>query len=102
MGVQFHAFLTSILDGVELLASNPGHFITKKNPQCSFDSRLGGPQSRSGRCGEDKNPAMPGLEPQPIKKQYQYLDPKFQLNRNTDSGTPSTPDVLTTQSEICF
>jgi hypothetical protein len=28
-----------------------------------FDTRLGGPQSRSGRCGEETNLALPGTEP---------------------------------------
>jgi hypothetical protein len=30
-----------------------------------LDRRLGGPQSRSGRCGEETNLAMAGLEPLP-------------------------------------
>jgi hypothetical protein len=27
----------------------------RKSPWYPFDRRLGGPQSRSGRCGEEKN-----------------------------------------------
>jgi hypothetical protein len=29
-----------------------------------LDRRLGGPQSWSRRCGEEKNLAMPGIEPE--------------------------------------
>jgi hypothetical protein len=45
-----HVFLTSALAGGEWLASSPSHF----NPDTSLDMRLGGPQSRSGRRGEEK------------------------------------------------
>jgi hypothetical protein len=48
--LQLHA-LTSALDGGEWsAASHPG-----KSPWYPLDRRLGGPQSRSGRGGEDKN-----------------------------------------------
>jgi hypothetical protein len=45
-----------------------------KSPWYSSDRRLGGPQSRSGRGGEEKNSQpLPGLEPpiiQPIVQRY--------------------------------
>jgi hypothetical protein len=34
-----------------------------KGRRYSLDRRLGGPQSRSGRWGEEKNLALPGMEP---------------------------------------
>jgi hypothetical protein len=35
-----------------------------KSPWYPMDTRLGGPQSRSGRGGEEKNPQLPpGIEP---------------------------------------
>jgi hypothetical protein len=35
-----------------------------KNPQYPFDRRLGGPQSKSGQSGEEKNyQPLPGIEP---------------------------------------
>jgi len=34
-----------------------------KCPRYPFDRRLGGLQSRSGRGGEEKFPAPPGMEP---------------------------------------
>jgi hypothetical protein len=44
------------------------------NPWYPLDRRLGGPQSRSGRGGEEKNShPLPGLEPpiiQPIAQRY--------------------------------
>jgi hypothetical protein len=42
-------FLTSALDAGKWSASRP--------------CRLSGPQSRSGRCGEEKNRALPGMKP---------------------------------------
>jgi hypothetical protein len=37
-----------------------------KSPRYPLDRRLGGPQSRSGRCGEDKNLLrLPRNEPRP-------------------------------------
>jgi hypothetical protein len=48
--------LTSALDGGEWSASRPGRFIPKgKSPWYPLDERLGGPQSGSGRGGEEKN-----------------------------------------------
>jgi hypothetical protein len=47
-------FLTSILDGGDWWASCPGYFTPSKEPLYPLDKRLGGPQSRSGRCGEEK------------------------------------------------
>jgi len=46
-----HCF-TSALDG----GSRPGHFTLQgKRPWYTLDKRLGGPQSRSGCDGEEKN-----------------------------------------------
>jgi hypothetical protein len=33
-------------------------FPRRKNPRYPLDTRLGGPQSRSGRCGVEKNPLL--------------------------------------------
>jgi len=62
--VLFHAFLTLTLGG-EWSASRPGRFIPKgKSLWYALDRRLGGPQSRSGRGGEEKNSQPPpGIEP---------------------------------------
>jgi hypothetical protein len=56
MDVNLHACVTSTVDEVigqlhSLIASHPG-----KSPPYTLDRRLGGPQSRSGRGGEEKNP----------------------------------------------
>jgi hypothetical protein len=50
-GAWLHAFLTSALDGGEWSVSGP----QGKIPWYPLDRKLGGPQSRSGRCGEEKN-----------------------------------------------
>jgi hypothetical protein len=58
--VQLHAFLTSALDGGEWSVSRP----QGKSPWYPLDRRLGGPQGRSGRGGEEKNSQLPpGIEP---------------------------------------
>jgi hypothetical protein len=56
--IGLHAFWTSALDGDEWSASQPGRLTPGK------DRRLGGPQSRSGHGGEEKNSQPPpGIEP---------------------------------------
>jgi hypothetical protein len=35
----------------------------RKEPLYPLDMRLGGPQSRSGRCGEEKDLSLSGIEP---------------------------------------
>jgi hypothetical protein len=42
-----------------------------KSPRYPLDRRLGQPQSRSGRCGVDKNIlTLPGIEPRPVASHY--------------------------------
>jgi hypothetical protein len=53
--VYLHAFLTSVLGGGEWPASRPGRFICRgKISSKALERGLGGPQSRSGRGGEEK------------------------------------------------
>jgi hypothetical protein len=43
----------------------PATLALRKEPLIPMDRRLGGPQSRSGRGGEEKNSQLPpGIEPQ--------------------------------------
>jgi hypothetical protein len=55
--------LTSALDGGEWSASLPGRFTPQGKSLCyPLDRRLGVPQSRSGRHGEEnKSQPLPGL-----------------------------------------
>jgi hypothetical protein len=56
--------LTSSLDGTESSASRPCHFTPgQREPWYKLDRRPGGPQSRSGRCGEEKTLASTGNRP---------------------------------------
>jgi hypothetical protein len=56
--------LTSALDEGEWSASRPGHFTPRERAPVPIGERLGGPQSRSGRGGEEKNSQPPsGIEP---------------------------------------
>jgi hypothetical protein len=56
--------LTSALDGNEWSAHAPAALPQGKGPWYPLDRRLGGPQSRSGRGGEEKNSQpQPGIEP---------------------------------------
>jgi hypothetical protein len=49
-------FSTSALDGGDWSASRPRRFSPQeKSPRLPLDRLLCGPQSQSGRCGEDKN-----------------------------------------------
>jgi hypothetical protein len=56
-----------------------------KNPGYSLDRRLGGPQSRSGRGGEEKSSQpLPGLEPliiQPVAQRPTTELSRFLVNR---------------------
>jgi hypothetical protein len=53
--VYIHIFLTSVLAGVEWSASRPGPlYLRGKSPRYQLDRMLGGPQSRSGKRGEEK------------------------------------------------
>jgi hypothetical protein len=54
--VQINLFLTSALDG-EWTASHPGRFAPWEI--APFDSRLDGPQNRSGRRGEGPRLSSP-------------------------------------------
>jgi hypothetical protein len=64
MEVYLHAFLTSALDGGQWSASRPSRFTPREGaPRYPLDRRLGGPQSRSGHGGEEKNSqSPPGIE----------------------------------------
>jgi hypothetical protein len=55
-------FLTSAQGGDEWSASRPGLFIPQRDrPRYPLDRRLDGPQSRSRRCGAEKNLAPAGI-----------------------------------------
>jgi hypothetical protein len=57
MEVQLHVFLTSALagvDGVIVQLHAPAALSLGRSLRYSLDKRLGGPQSRSGRGGEEK------------------------------------------------
>jgi hypothetical protein len=54
-------FLTSALDAGEWSATRRCSFTPQgRSPQYPLDRRLGGPRSRSGRRGEEKNLAPAG------------------------------------------
>jgi hypothetical protein len=43
-----------------------GALARGKSHRYPLDRRLGGPQNWSGRCGEEKNLALPGIETGPF------------------------------------
>jgi hypothetical protein len=49
------------------------------NSQYPLNKKLVGPQSRSGRCGKEKNLAVPGIEPGPSLFRLSYLDSILKL-----------------------
>jgi hypothetical protein len=81
--VESHIFLTSVLVGGKWSASRPYRFTPgERAPPHSLDRRLGGPQSRSGRYGEEKILTLPGLELRPLAVQPVG-------SRYTDCATPA-------------
>jgi hypothetical protein len=58
--VWIHAFLTSALDGGEWTVSRPGRFTPGNEPLVPYPPY--GPQSWSGRGGEEKIPSLPPTE----------------------------------------
>jgi hypothetical protein len=66
--VYLHSFLTSAVDGIDWSASRPGRLSPGKGPTFPLVRRLGGPQSRSGCGGEEKNSQLlPRIEPPTIQ-----------------------------------
>jgi hypothetical protein len=58
------SFLSSTLDGGEWSASCPVCFTARERALGThWIGGLGGPQSRSGDCGEEKIYTVPGIEP---------------------------------------
>jgi hypothetical protein len=53
-------FFTSALAGGVVVFKLLPLYLRRKSPRCPLDRRLGGPQCRSGRCGGEKNLALPG------------------------------------------
>jgi hypothetical protein len=77
--VYLHIFLTSALAGGEWSASRTSCFtFGEGSPQYPLDMRLGGPQSRSGGCGDEKILHPTGTQTstfsvvQPIASRYTY------------------------------
>jgi hypothetical protein len=59
--VGIHISLTWALAGIEWSASHPAALTPGKEPPYPLDRRLGGPQSRSERRGEEKIPDPTGI-----------------------------------------
>jgi hypothetical protein len=58
-------FLASALDRGELSASRPGRFIPWERAPCThWILGFVGLKSRSGRCGEEKNLGLTGIDPE--------------------------------------
>jgi hypothetical protein len=66
-----------------------------ENPWYALDTRMGGPQSRSGRGGEKKNPQpLPGLEPPIIQPVVQRCTTYIWCQgKRTREATPPLPNM---------
>jgi hypothetical protein len=51
-------------------------YLRGKGLQYPLDRRLGGAQILSRRCGEEKNLALPGIEPRPCSPSLEYAIPR--------------------------
>jgi hypothetical protein len=98
VGLYLHAFLTSALDGGEWSASRPSRFSPRKESLVPI-----GPQSWSGRSGEEKNShPLPGLEPsiiQPVAQQIEILNNREEIAENTEI---ETNDVQESVSDVKY
>jgi hypothetical protein len=54
---------SSAPDGVRSYLQALAALIHSKESRHSYHGRLGGPQSWSGRCVEEKNPILSGIQP---------------------------------------
>jgi hypothetical protein len=55
--------VVGVLNQHEMEVSVQLHAPAALPPRYPLDRRLSGYQNRSGRCGEEKNLALPGMEP---------------------------------------
>jgi hypothetical protein len=84
----------------------PSSLLPGKEPPYPFDRRLGGPQSRSGRSGEEKNSQpLPVLEPPIIQHvaQLSWLPEHYVMWTNTDEFSLCTSDtsMLNSTGQLC-
>jgi hypothetical protein len=69
--------MTEVIDQFHASAGSP----SGKFPRYPLGRKLGGPQSRSGRYGEEKNLSPSGNQTQPLASRYNdWATPDFQLN----------------------
>jgi hypothetical protein len=72
--VQTHAFLTSALDGVEVLNfTSRALYSRRNNPQYPLDRTMDGPQSGYGHGGEEKKIPAPVGNRTPVVQPVAYL-----------------------------
>jgi hypothetical protein len=91
--VQLHSFLTSALDGGEWSASRPYRFTPEKEYRYPLNRRLGGPQSRSGRFGEEKKTICLWLLHQFLVRKFEFC---FEPIRVLDIGHMTAPSLSQT------
>jgi hypothetical protein len=59
----------------------PAALLTRKKPPWyPFDRRIGGPQTRYGDYGEEKNLALPGIEPGPFSPVFRLTYPDYRVD----------------------
>jgi len=63
-GISLQPFITSAIDGVVVSFTPQPIYSRGKSPPYPLDRKLGGPQSRSGRGGEEKR--IPSFPPQEL------------------------------------
>jgi hypothetical protein len=71
----------------------------KKSPRYPLDRRLGGLQSRSGRCGEEKNLALQGIEPEPSSPSLYRLSYDLVEIEKQDMNPQSEENIFNSKEE---
>jgi hypothetical protein len=98
-GVEIYVdplLLTPALDGGEWLASRFCRFTPGKELRYPLDRRLAGPQSRSGRCGLEKNISLYGCS------REREMGKKPWPGQESNPGRPSLSLVTTLTAIPCY
>jgi hypothetical protein len=88
--VLLHEFHTSTLDGGEWPVLRPAVLLRAKSPRYPLVRRLGGPQNRSGSCGEEKKSLAPTGNGTPDSSAVEHTANHYTEWTNGNLQSPTT------------